>query len=170
MEIRLCEGNQDIQALAVLAKEIWNEYFITIISQEQIDYMVNKFQSYDALSQAIHHEGYTYFLAFEQQELIGYCGVKPDEQRLFLSKLYLRSDMRGKGYASLLLERAIDFARELHKQALYLTCNKYNAHTLAVYEKKGFYQIDAVQSDIGHGFIMDDYVLQKDVINSSFLI
>ena len=164
MEIRICQSEEQLKELAVKAKEIWNEYFLSIITQEQIDYMVEMFQSYDAIKKAMQEEHYTYFLAYEQGRIIGYCGVKPCEDgRLFLSKLYLEKAQRGKGYASILLHQAIDFAKEQGLHAIYLTCNKYNAHSLAVYQKKGFYQIDAVQTDIGKGFIMDDYILQKDL-------
>ena len=150
MQIRKCQSDEDIQQLAKLANEIWHEYFIDIISFEQIEYMVEKFQSYPALKKAIEEEQYTYFLAFEETELIGY-----------LSKLYLRKDKRGQGLASYLLEEAIKFAKEQNKQAIYLTCNKYNQHSLDVYHGKGFQDINAVQTDIGRGFIMDDYILEK---------
>lgn len=161
MQVRKCQGEEDIRQLAKLANEIWHEYFIDIISLEQIEYMVAKFQSYQALKKAIEEEHYTYFLAYEGTDLIGYCGVKPEDKRLFLSKLYLRKDKRGQGLASLLLKEAITFAKTQEKQAIYLTCNKYNQHSLDVYHGKGFQDIDAVQTDIGHGFIMDDYILEK---------
>ena len=64
MEICVCENEQQLIQLAETAKEIWNEYFISIITQEQIDYMVEKFQSYPALKKAINEEHYTYFLAY----------------------------------------------------------------------------------------------------------
>ena len=163
MEILKCTTQQQLEELAQLANEIWHEYFINIITEEQIDYMVEKFQSLDALSKAIHQDNYTYFLAYEQGKLIGYCGVHPEEKRLFLSKLYLHQSARGKHYATQLLNHAIQFAKESNLTAIYLTCNKYNTHSLDVYKSKGFYQIDSVQTDIGHGFIMDDYILQLDL-------
>ena len=89
--------------------------------------------------------------------------VKPEKDRLFLSKLYLHKNARGKGLSSILLKQAITFAKEQGKQAVYLTCNKFNQHSLDVYRAKGFRDIDSVQTDIGHGFIMDDYILQLDL-------
>ena len=55
------------------------------------------------------------------------------------------------------------FAREQDKKAIYLTCNKFNQHSLDVYRAKGFKDIDSVQTDIGQGFIMDDYILQLEL-------
>ena len=120
MELRICSCDADIRALAALATEIWHEYFTAIISKEQIDYMVEKFQSYPALKKAIEEENYTYFLAYEEGAMIGFCGVKPEKDRLFLSKLYLHKKARGKGLSSILLKRAISFAREQDKKAIYL--------------------------------------------------
>ncbi|MBS7008524.1 GNAT family N-acetyltransferase [Anaerostipes sp.] len=163
MEIKVCKTDEQIQALAELASEIWHEYFVSIISKEQIDYMVEKFQSYHALKKAIKEEQYTYFLGYDQGELAGFCGVKPDGDRLFLSKLYLHKDQRGKGSSSILLKRALAFAAEHGKRAVYLTCNKYNQNSLEIYKAKGFKTIDSVKTDIGNGFIMDDYVMQMDL-------
>ena len=53
MDLRICSSDEDIRALATLASEIWHEYFVSIITEEQIDYMVEKFQSYPALKKAI---------------------------------------------------------------------------------------------------------------------
>ena len=95
--------------------------------------------------------------------MIGFCGGKPEKDRLVLSKLYLHKKARGKGLSSILLKRAISFAREQDKKAIYLTCNKFNQHSLDVYRAKGFKDIDSVQTDIGQGFIMDDYILQLEL-------
>lgn len=163
MEICICKTDEQLAQLARLANEIWHEYFARLLSPEQIDYMVQMYQSLDALTRAVRQQGYTYFLGYEGDDLVGYCGVKPDGDRLFLSKLYLRSDMRGKHLSSLLLGRAVELARAEGKRAVYLTCNKYNAHSLDVYHAKGFKDIDAVVTDIGNGFVMDDYILQLDL-------
>lgn len=162
MEIKLCE-EKDIAALAKTAKEIWNEYFATLLSQGQIDYMVEQFQSEPALRKAILNDGYVYYLLMDEEDIVGYCGVCKKENRLFLSKLYLKKEMRGKGHASKLLQQAIAYAKEQNLSAIYLTCNKYNQNSLDVYRHKGFYVIDHAQTEIGCGYIMDDDILQLDL-------
>ena len=164
MEIRICKTQQEFNQLAELANEIWHEYFVQLLSPEQIDYMVDKFQSLPALERAIHEEGYLYFLLYEEGNLLGYCGIHPEKERVFLSKLYLHQSQRGKGLSSLLMNQVIEYAKGHGKKAIYLTCNKHNPHSLDVYRAKGFYEIDAVKTEIGHGFIMDDYVLQLDLL------
>ena len=46
--------------VATMAEEIWHEYFPSLISEEQIDYMLEKFLSFDALLEQIQN-GYEYF-------------------------------------------------------------------------------------------------------------
>lgn len=163
MEISVCEEN-DIDELAAAAGLIWREYFPALIGAEQTEYMIEKYQSAPALRDALKN-GYTYFLARENGGLIGYCGVKPEGELLFLSKLYLKREFRGKGLSSRLLKRAEDFARDGGLKGIYLTCNKRNRHSLDVYRAKGFYQTDSVVTDIGNGFVMDDYIMRLDLRN-----
>lgn len=160
LEIKLCESEEQLKELAVLAKKIWNNYFLGIITQEQIDYMVEMNQSYPAIKKAINEQHYRYYLAYEDGIMVGYMGVKPEENRLFLSKLYMDAHARGKGYASRLFDEAKKYCAELNLKAIYLTCNKHNDHSLAVYRKKGFTVIDEAETDIGHGFMMDDYIME----------
>ena len=168
MEIKICEQEDQIIALATCAKAIWNEYFVSLLSQEQIDYMVEQFLSAPVLTKAICKDGYTYFLAYDNNEIIGFCGVQPQAKRLFLSKLYLKKQMRGKGLSSLLLQEAICFAKQKGCEEIYLTCNKYNTQSLDIYRHKGFSIIDQAISDIGHGFVMDDYILSLPLLTEAF--
>ncbi|MDE6957694.1 MAG: GNAT family N-acetyltransferase, partial [Lachnospiraceae bacterium] len=50
--------DSEIHAIAALAEEIWNQHFTPIIGKSQVDYMVEKFQSYKALKHQIQMEGY----------------------------------------------------------------------------------------------------------------
>ena len=51
----------DVALVAGLAEEIWNQHFVGIIGQGQVDYMLGKFQSAEAIAGQI-AEGYEYYL------------------------------------------------------------------------------------------------------------
>ena len=51
-------------------------------------------------------------------------------------------------------------ALEYGKNKIKLTVNKNNTNTIKTYEKWGFKQIDSVVTDIGCGFVMDDYIME----------
>lgn len=160
-----CKNDEDLKEVATLANTIWHEFFPSIISESQIDYMVDKFQSYDAMKEQTKHEQYHYHKVYDNDELIGYIGLQNQPDRLFLSKLYLKKEARGHHYATTMFEYVKQQAEKYCYPAIYLTCNKHNKHSLDVYEKFGFQWIDSVQTDIGQGYIMDDYILEYQMKN-----
>ncbi len=153
--------DSELREVAELADKIWHECFVGMISYGQIDYMVEKFQSYEAMQSQIKEQGYYYLAVREDGELCGYIGLKPESgDRFFLSKLYLRSDKRGRGIGAEMLERVFAEGRALGKKRVYLTVNKHNDRAIAVYKKTGFEIIDEVVTDIGNGYVMDDYIFE----------
>lgn len=160
-----CRTDAEIEALARCAKAVWNEHYSSILSQAQIDYMVEKFQSAAAIKKAIIEEGYQYYrIEDDQHEVVAYCGFQVQEKQLFLSKLYVQKAWRNHGLASKLLAQMIEYARHHQLKAIVLTCNRYNTNSLAFYQKKGFQIVDRADSDIGHGFVMEDYILTKAIV------
>lgn len=165
IEILKTIENKDLDKIANLANEIWNECFIDIISQSQIDYMVSKFQSYESIKNQIENENYLYFSVYYNNKLCGYFGIKIDEEKLFLSKLYLHKDYRGYGIASLMLQKIFEECENLDKPSVYLTVNKNNTRAIEVYKTKGFKIINSTVTDIGEGYVMDDYIMEYNLPN-----
>lgn len=160
LEVRKAETDTQVREIADLAKVIWNEHFTPIIGKDQVDYMVEKFQSYPALKEQI-SEGYEYYQIFSGREFCGYTGIHPGEDnRLFLSKLYLKKESRGHHLATGAFSFLKEICRERGYSAIWLTCNKHNDNSLGVYRHFGFEIIDTQEADIGGGFIMDDYIME----------
>ncbi len=155
-------SDSEVDTVAALATEIWHEFFPKILTAGQIDYMVEKFQSAPAMREQL-RGGYRYYAVRRGGELIGYIGVQPQEERLFLSKIYLRKDCRGHGYGRQMLDFVVALARELGETAVYLTVNRFNDSSIAVYLRTGFTVIDQTVTDIGHGYVMDDFIMQLSV-------
>jgi ribosomal protein S18 acetylase RimI-like enzyme len=100
--------------------------------------------------------------------LAGFAAHGPTEQRQVfkLHKIYLHPQWQGRGLGSLLLRHCEREAGKAGAERLVLTVNKRNAKALAVYQRNGFVITEAVVTDIGGGFVMDDYVLAKELRNS----
>ena len=179
------EDDQGISDLAGMAREIWNEYWPPIIGQDQTDYMVDLFQSEDAIRNDIDCNGYRYwFMHAEDGRLVGYTGGATETMtgdpehdarihhsdavdaryptRFFISKVYLYEQERGKHYAS----QAIDFYSKLIEEeglpAMYLTVNRDNELGVRAYLGCGFYTIEDVDNPIGEGFVMTDHIMVKE--------
>ena len=80
-----------------------------------------------------------------------------------LHKVYLLSRFHGQGYGTLMLKHAEARCRALGFQRLRLNVNKHNARAIRAYERNGFCTVEAVKNDIGHGFFMDDFVMEKPI-------
>lgn len=154
---------EEIIELATLAREIWEEHFTPILKPGQVDYMLEKFQSESAVTRQIQEDGYRYFLLQKDGETIGYTGIQSQNGKLFLSKLYVKKEARGNGYASETFAFLEDLCRKEGLCAIWLTVNRFNYDTIAVYQKKGFITLREQVSDIGNGFVMDDYIMEKPI-------
>lgn len=152
---------EQIKELYSLADVVWHEYFPCIITKEQIDYMVEMFFKPETVMKNI-EEGYEFYFV-NMDKRIGFISVHPEEDRLFLSKLYLTLENRGKGYASKMLDFVKSLARDKGLSGVYLTVNKKNNHTINVYKHHNFQVIESAQFDIGKGYIMDDFVMECKV-------
>ena len=156
---------QDQEKLATLAAEIWNEYWPAIIGQDQTDYMVENFQSLAAIKRDMAENAYEYwFVVDEDGKTVGYTGghEEPTTSRYFISKIYLLAEERGKHYASKVIAFYEELCRNRDLHSMYLTVNKHNELGIRAYLGKGFVTIESVETDIGNGFIMDDYVMEKE--------
>lgn len=151
-----------LDRIAALANEIWHEHFVPIIGLDQVNYMVGKFQSYPALKDQV-KEGYQYYQIFSDGKFAGYMGIHPEEHSVFLSKLYVQKDFRGQKLASQAVTFLKTLCRENGWDKIWLTCNRYNENTIAVYDHLGFVNVRSEATDIGNGFIMDDYIFELTV-------
>ena len=163
MNIREVFSEADVRRLAKVAREVWREANVSFCTPEQVEYMIEKYQSFEAISGQLVH-GYRYFLIEDDGEILGYFGVQPQGERLFLSKFYILKQNRGRGLFSLGLEHMCTLCREGSMSAIYLTVNRNNTHAYEVYIAKGFKVIAEECTDIGFGFVMDDYIMELEVI------
>jgi len=157
------ETPQQIVELSRLAHEIWNQHFVPIIGQEQVNYMLARFQSRSALTRQLEREGYRYYFLQYEGANVGYVGLKIEDGALFLSKLYVRELFRGKKIAKKAVNFLVSLAEQNGCSKIWLTVNRHNDNTIAAYEKMGFQTVREQASDIGEGFIMDDYIMEKPV-------
>ncbi len=151
--------DQEIKILAKLAHDIWNEYWTVRLSRNQIDYMVEKFQSEKAIRKQYKEENYKYYFITDNGNNIGYFGISDYPEYLFLSKLYISKDFRHMGIGEKAFDKIKNIAKEKGYKEIQLTVNKYNENTIKAYKKWGLSVIDSVVTDIGQGYVMDDYIM-----------
>lgn len=161
---------EDAPNLAALAAVIWPEAFSDMITRAQIEYMLKHLQSAQAMATQM-REGFFYWFICRGDQRIGYAAVRydVDENIGHLSKLYILAAERGGGASLHALNALCDDARARGATRLSLTVNKTNARAIRFYEKHGFKKTRALVIDIGGGFVMDDFVMERPLTLESSL-
>ena len=148
------------ELVAALAKEIWTEHYVPLLGEEQVSYMLAKFQSSEAIADQV-RIGLEYFVMFRDAAPLGYVAIEQQwrERCMFLSKLYVHVSVRGTGLGRQALDFVVDQCRDRGLARLWLTVNKRNPAVQA-YERLGFVCTAPVVMDIGSGFVMDDFRME----------
>lgn len=153
--------HEDIENLFKVVEVIWKEVFTPIIGSDQVSYMMVNYQSVKCIEKEI-NEGAHYLMLMYEGKCVGYTAYEESYEQVYISKLYLDSNYRGLGLSS----EVFRFYDNLGKgKVLHLNVNQGNALAIAVYEHKGFKRVDERYVDIGEGYIMNDYIYEKDLKN-----
>lgn len=151
----------DAEEIERLATEIWNEHYISIISQEQIDYMLDLMYSKQSIIKQM-EEGCEFTLAFVNNTLEGYISIeesKKEAGEFFLHKFYVRKDARGTGLGENMFNYV--FGYKPQKKLVRLFVNRENFKSINFYFKMGFVIERVINQNIGKGFYMNDFIMIK---------
>lgn len=155
---------EDIPTIQEIAKITWGPTYLSIIGQEQIDYMLEKMYNKGVLLEQL-MDGYTYLMAELNGKDVGFAAysVEDHEERVYkLHKLYVLPETHGKGVGKFLINEVLDRVKEEGGTRLELNVNRHN-NAKAFYESAGFIIKETVDIEIGNGFYMNDYVMEKTI-------
>ena len=159
---RVLTTNQ-VDAVVRLANIIWPEHYSPIIGKDQVEYMLRTFHSSQSIANEVNNKHYQYYLILRDDKPVGYIGIKLEKESLFLSKIYVLAENRGHGLG----KKAIEFLRELTSSnqlgKITLTVNKHNLNSISAYQSVGFQITGKVCTDIGEGYVMDDYQMELEL-------
>ena len=155
----------DLPAISELAAVIWRACYPGIITTEQIDYMLARMYSLDVLRDEIRSQGIRYDFLLVDGKPVGFASYGPTSEPgvIKLHKLYLLPELHGRGLGSRLLQQVEREVRAGAGRRLILSVIKRNARAIAAYQRNGFVTADSVVTDIGGGFVMDDYIMAKEL-------
>lgn len=153
----------DFEVLAHIARRIWLEHYTKIISIEQIEYMLAGRYTAESLSRYMNSSERWCNLLKLGDETIGYCShsLTANPEEIKLEQLYVLPAHHGKGYGGFMLRHIEAHARTLGRPLIMLTVNKHNTGSIAVYRHSGFTVREEAVFDIGNGYVMDDFVMEK---------
>lgn len=151
-------GHSDCKLIYDLALEIWNTHYIPIIGQQQVDYMLSTLYSENSLMKQM-EGGQEFTLIYLDELAIGYFSLSRKENVSFLHKFYIDSTKQQLGIGTTVLNEII--SKSNGATSIELTVNRKNFKTINFYFKNSF-RIKSVEDfDIGNGYFMNDFVMEK---------
>jgi diamine N-acetyltransferase len=153
----------DLEQLREISREIWYSHYSSILSQEQIEYMLTKMYGTGVIENEICHQDIFYDQVLHNSELVGYLSygseIMDNLNCLKLHKCYLLTSLHGFGYGQKMLFYVYQKAKEMKFKQIVLNVNKRNEKGIKAYTRFGFRIIDSQIKDFGSGFILDDYIM-----------
>ncbi len=162
--IKKAEFN-DISIIREIAQITWPVAFGEILSKEQLAYMMEMMYSQQVLENQLLH-GHEFYLFLEEERVLGFMGIEKNyknQNQLKIHKLYILPAEQGKKIGEKLILFAENICLEEQIQKLTLNVNRYNK-ALHFYEKLGFENVKSEDIEIGNGYLMEDFVMEKEPV------
>lgn len=153
---------KDIESIQDLANRTWWNTYSAYLSEEQIQYMLDKMYNKGELLSHF-KDGYIFLMAEEDGTDLGFASfsiLDPETRGYKLHKLYVLPDTHGKGVGKLLMNEVVNLIRREGGKSLQLNVNR-NNKAADFYKKAGFVVKEIMDLDIGNGYLMNDYVMEK---------
>jgi GNAT superfamily N-acetyltransferase len=152
----------DINTIGYLAYQVWPLAYKNILTLDQLQYMLNRIYSPASLRRQMIEEHHHFLIAELSEEPVGFAsyGSLNPANNSKLHKLYVRNDIQGKGLGKALLDQVIENCVSAGTNRLFVNVNRHNK-AISFYEKAGFKIIREEDVDIGNGYFMNDFVMEK---------
>ncbi|MCC6371624.1 MAG: GNAT family N-acetyltransferase [Bacteroidia bacterium] len=147
----------DIPEIGRLARITWNQHYPAIITQAQIDYMLNLMYDAESLKQQMQEKGHVFYLIGYDKTTVGFISVNNERDgEWFLNKFYIDQSVAAKGLGSKAFEA---LKHILSPTKITLTVNRQNFKSVNFYFKQGFKIERVADFDIGNDYVMNDFVM-----------
>ena len=151
---------QDIPLIRELCFRIWPQTYAPVLSQDRIDYMLEYMYSAASLQRQM-AQGSQFIFVYDDEEPVGYAAYFHKGHDIYkLDKIYVLPSQQGKGTGKFVIDYIINEIKQKGATALQLQVHRKNK-ARNFYEKLGFVIIEEKDFDIGQGFFMNDFVMEK---------
>jgi ribosomal protein S18 acetylase RimI-like enzyme len=156
-------SDSEFKEIKYIASTVWPVAYGAILSQAQLDYMMDMMYSRTALYHQVHKLKHHFIVAKNKEEVIGFASYEfqyEGASATKIHKLYILTNQQGKGVGKLLVDYIAQEAVKQEQESLLLNVNRNNT-ALGFYEKLGFQIQSTVDIAIGNGYLMEDYIMIK---------
>lgn len=155
---------EDLKTISTIAYKTWPITYGEILSEAQLSYMLEAFYSDAALLKNMEN-GHEFILAKEDGVALGFASFEhhyQNQNATKIHKIYMLPEAQGKGIGKLLIDAVAQFAKENNSDTLLLNVNRFNK-ALGFYQKLGFQIIKEIDIELDYGYLMEDYVMEKEI-------
>ena len=112
-----------------------------------------------------HEIAEVFYLVRCGNEYVGYFSytLASKAKKAQLNKFFLLKEFRGKGIAHAAFQHIIRRCEEAGCKSIWLAINRKNSDSIAAWERLGFKVAREEAFNIGNGFVMDDYIMEKSL-------
>lgn len=163
--MKIIQANKShLPIIAELAYAIWPSAYSEILSKEQLTYMLNKFYNLESLTKQLVQQKHIFLLVEEDEKFIGFASyqLNIENYKTKIHKIYVLPDSQGKGFGFQLLNEIEKRTKEAQNIFLFLNVNRFNK-AQHFYKKIGFEITNEEDIEIGNGYLMEDFVMQKKI-------
>ena len=157
---------EDIELINKLAWIVFPHTYKELLSPGQIEFMMDWMYSPANLQKQMTEDGHIYFIAYKDEVPAGYLSIQPEGEHTYhLQKIYVLPHFQGMKLGKLLFNHAIKAIKELHPEPcqMRLNVNRYNTKAVDFYFRMGMKKVFEGDFDIGHGYLMTDYIMALDI-------
>lgn len=151
-----------IPLIRAITFEVWPPTYTHIIGETQLNYMLNRFYTPEALTAQMEEMNHRFFIGYEDGAAVAFASFSEIQEGIYkLHKLYALTGMQRKGLGYALLMHVVNTILEEKSTAeLRLNVNRHNERAIAFYKRVGFTHYADEDIDIGSGYFMNDHILQ----------
>ena len=152
---------ENIPLIKEIAEKSWRKHYPGILSNEQIEYMLEQMYSETELKNHFENPNYHYYLLSDDENFLGIMGFENHYQKdtTKLHRIYLLEEAKGKGVGKFAINFLKNQAKESGDQRIILNVNKQNP-SYYFYVSQGFKVYEEGVFEIGNGYVMDDYLME----------
>lgn len=161
MQIRKADL-KDFEIINNLALNTWPDAYGKILSQEQITYMLDEMYSITAITDQISIKGHHFLILSNDEKDLGFAAYELNYLSgvTKLHKLYVLPETQGMGAGRLLIAKVEEAAKSNGNDSVILNVNRFN-DAVIFYTKNGYVKVKEEDINIGNGYLMEDFVMQK---------
>lgn len=151
---------KDIPLIRELTFAIWPQTYASLLTQEQIDYMLDMMYSESSLQKQLEQDGITFIIIYDEETPVAFAAYNETKTQVWkLHKIYVLASQQGKGMGKFIIHFIVDEIKRQDAKALQLQVKRDNP-AQHFYNKLGFEIIETADFDIGNGYFMKDYIME----------